>query len=88
MSWLSNTWSWIKDKFNRFEMWVADIAPGFKTKAVALIGIIGTTADALQEYLTGLPTEAYISAINRSIIFAVLFTLAFWFKRLADKRNV
>lgn len=76
---------WIKDKWNSFETWVASWMPGFKTKTVTALGAVGFYAATLQEYITGLPLSTFMNATQITITGAVLFSLAFWFRRLADK---
>lgn len=78
MSWLSNTWS-------KFETWVASWMPGFKTKTVTALGALGTAAAVLQGYVSGLPLEKFMNATQIAIASAVLFSLAYWFRSLADK---
>jgi hypothetical protein len=47
--------NWLKDKWNKFADWCASIAPGVKTKTLAVIGALGSAATMLQDYVTGLP---------------------------------
>lgn len=77
-TWITNTW-------NKFETWVASWMPGFKTYTVTALGAVGSAAGILQEYITGLPLDRFMTASQITIATAVLFTLAFWFRRLADK---
>jgi hypothetical protein len=80
-------WTWIKDKWNRFQNWVASWAPGLKTKIVTFLGAIGSFAAILQQWVTGIPLDKFVSGTTIVIVSAVLFTLAFWFRGLAN-RNV
>jgi len=73
-------WSW-----NEFNDWCATIAPGVKTKTVTALGALGSGAYALQQYVSGLPPTTFVTAEKLSIITAVLFTLAFWFRGLGER---
>ena len=81
----------IKDKWNRFESLVATWAPGLKTQIVSVLGSIGTLAGMLQEYVTGIPLDKFVSGTAASIVICVLFTLSFWLrnigKRVEDRIN-
>jgi hypothetical protein len=78
-------WTWIKDKWNRFQNWVASWAPGLKTKIATGLGAIGTFAAFAQQWVTGLPLDKFVSGTTIAIVSAVLFTLAFWFRGLANR---
>ncbi len=76
---------YLNNKRDQFEAWVATWLPGLKVKIVSTLGVIGSVAALLQEYVTGLPLGTLVSPTNLVIANIVLFTLAYWFKRLADK---
>jgi len=78
-------WTWIKDKWNRFQNWVAGWAPGLKTKIVTFLGAIGSFAAMAQQWVTGIPLDKFISGTTITIVTMVLFTLAFWFRGLASR---
>lgn len=87
---LSTIWSYIKAPFAwvqgvwlKFEAWVATFAPGLKTKVVAGLGAVGSLAASMQEYMTGLPLDKFVTGTQIAIITTVLFSLAFWFRRLS-----
>jgi hypothetical protein len=61
------------------------LAPGVKTYTVAALGAVGNAAMLLQEYVRGLPLETVTSVTTVLILNAVLFTLAFWFRGLANQ---
>lgn len=77
--------TWIKNTWDKFEAWVASWMPGFKTQTVSALGAIGSLAAVLQEYVTGLPLSTFMTGTQITIATAVLFSLAFWFRRLADR---
>lgn len=79
-------WSWLKAKWNSFEDWVASCMPGLKTKLVTGLGAVGSAAAMLQQYITGLPLDKLMTATQVTVVGIVLFTLAFWFRSLADKK--
>lgn len=81
----NNIKNWIISKRDQFESWVASWLPGMKTKIIAAVGALGMLAALLQDYITGLPLEQFISAPKLAITNAILFTLAYWTKRLSDK---
>lgn len=63
---------------------MASKLPGLKTKIVVALGALGNVSFALQEYVKGLPLDNIINARNIVILNVVLFTLAFWFRSMAD----
>jgi hypothetical protein len=78
-------WQWIKDKWNAFHNWCAKITPGVKTFLVTALGLLGNGAAAMQEYITGIPLDKFATGLQIMIINMVLFTLAFWFRSLANR---
>lgn len=84
-SWLSNTWSWIKDKYAKFEAWLNDITPGLKTRLCAGLGSVSSGAAWLQAYVTGMPTQTIVSAEKLAMASFILFTLAYFFHGLGDR---
>ena len=76
---------WIADKWHKFELWLASIAPGVKTKMIAGASTVASLASALQEFITGIPLGQIVSAEKVVIITTVLFALTFWLRRLSDK---
>lgn len=88
---LSTIWSyikapfvWVKNLWLKFEAWVATFAPGLKTKIIAGLGAIGSLAASLQEYMTGLPLDKFVTGTQIAITTTILFSLAFWFRRLSN----
>ena len=81
---MSKIWSWIKDKWNKFETWVASWAPGLKTKLASAAGAVGSGALVVQSYITGLPLDKFITGTQIAIVTAILFTLSFWFRHLTN----
>lgn len=84
-TWIKTAWSWIKGLWAKFEAWVASWAPGLKTKLISALGMLGSTAGVLQEYITGIPMDRFVSGTTVAITAAVLFTLAFWLRGLGDR---
>ena len=74
----------VKQLFLAFHRWVGSIAPGLKTKLVAALGFIGSTAGLLQEFVTGLPLSQLIGATEALLVTSVLFALAFWFRSMRN----
>lgn len=89
LTYINDLWSTaaelLKTKRDQFEAWVASWLPGMKTKIIAGLGAVGMAAAVLQEYITGLPIESLVTPTKLAMINAGLFTMAYWFKRLADK---
>lgn len=79
--------SWLKDKWNRFQNWVSTWMPGLKTKLATGLGAVGMAAGVAQEYITGLPLSTFMTATEIAIASAVLFTLSFWFRSLANRED-
>lgn len=82
---IKKIWAAWNKAWNRFDAWVARKAPGIKTKIVAAIGAVASAAATLQEYVSGLPLEHWITANNIVILNVVLFSMAFWFRGLASR---
>lgn len=78
-------WNKLTTWWDNFEGWVAEQAPGWKTKTVALLGLLGNAAYSLQEYVTHIPATKIMSVEAMGLITVVLFTLSYWFRRVADK---
>lgn len=76
--------SWVKNMWLKFESWVASFAPGLKTKIVSGLGAAASLAASMQEYMTGLPLDKFVTGTQLAIAGAVLFTLAFWFRRITN----
>lgn len=76
---------WIKDKYNRFNNWCATWMPGFKTYIVTGLGAVGSAAGILQEYVTGLPLDKFMTATQISVATVALFSLAFWARTLSNR---
>lgn len=79
--WLGNTW-------DRFEHWVASIAPGVKTHLTAALMFIGDSAFMLKDYISELPIEILTKHLTADFIMGMnlmLITLIFWFRRLGKK---
>lgn len=81
-------WVWIKDKWTRFEGWVASWMPGLKTLVVTGLGAIGSFAGVLQEYVTGLPLSEFMTSTQIAIATGLLFTLSFWFHNMSVRNNI
>lgn len=75
--------SWIKDQFVKFNAWCASWMPGLKTYLATGLGAVSATAATLQEYVTGLPLDQFMTGTKIAIVSAVLFSLSFWFRSLA-----
>jgi hypothetical protein len=84
LQWFKTAYQWLVDKWTSFEAWVYEWMPGFKTKLIAFIGIVGNAAVVLQDYITQVPLNKFVNETQLAVIGIVLFTLAFWFKRLSD----
>lgn len=84
---LSSLWEQTKLTWTRFNLWMASLMPGLKTKLVTGLGAIGSAAAMLQGYITGLPLDKLLSATQLLVLAFVLFTLAFWFRGLTDLGN-
>lgn len=85
--WLKTACVWIETKWASFEAWVASWAPGAKTRIVSGLGVLGTAAASLQDYisgLTGLPGNV-VSGTQIATASLVLFTLAFWLRGIGDR---
>ena len=76
---------WIKDKWAKFEAWVAGWAPGFKTRLVTGLGSLGTLAGFMQEYISGVPLDKFITGTQIAIVTCVLFTLSFWLRNIGKR---
>ncbi len=85
--WFKNTCLWIEDKWAKFEAWVASWMPGLKTKIVSGLGAVGGLAAYLQEYISGLPLNKFMTGTQIALASAVLFSLTFWFRGLGDRVN-
>lgn len=75
-------WEKIKKPFIRFNEWLKGKMPGLKTKVLTAIGAIGMAAGVLQEFVSGLPLSAFLTATHVAIVSAVLFALSFWARML------
>ncbi len=76
-AWISKTWT-------KFHNWCAKIAPGVKTFTVTFLGMFGSMAASLQEYVTGIPLTTFVTAEQALFITAGLFTIAFWTRWLTN----
>ena len=89
IKWFSDRWSratkWLKDKLNKFNDWMATWAPGAKTKIASGLGAVSMFAAMMQEYISGLPLDKFITGTQVAVLSAVLFTLAFWFRGLTSR---
>lgn len=86
--WFKTALLWVEDKWNKFEAWVASLMPGLKTRIVAGLGVVGSMAGVLQEYVTGLPLTEFMTATQIMIGTAILFTLTFWLRGIGERVNV
>ena len=77
--------NWLSEKWNVFQDWFASMLPGWKTKLTAFLGLLGNAAYVSQDYITGLNLSQYVTTENLMIANMVLFTMAFWFRGLADR---
>lgn len=78
-------WGWVTYAWGKFEEWVHMVAPGLKTLIASGLGAVSTFAATLQEYITGLPLDKFVSGTQIAILTTVLFTLAFWFHGMGDR---
>jgi hypothetical protein len=74
---------WLKKQWDKLEAWLTKKAPGVKTFLVTALGAVGSWAASMQEYLSGVPLDKLVKAEQALIVTAVLFTLAFWTRRLS-----
>lgn len=79
---IKSIWNAIKKPFTKMNDWLAKRMPGWKTKIITGVGAVGMAAGVLQEFLTGLPLSAFMTATQIAIASAVLFTLGFWARLL------
>lgn len=77
-TWLSNAWS-------SFEAWCDSWMPKVKTAVVTGLGVVGSGAAVLQQYITGMPTTTWVTTNQIAIASLVLFTLTFWLHGLTDR---
>jgi hypothetical protein len=77
--------NWIKTKWDNFEAWVATKLPGWKTKGLQLLTLIGVAATAVSSYLMQIPLTGIVEAKTLMIIMAVVSTLSFWLKDLGER---
>lgn len=75
----------IKTEWASFEAWLNTWFPGFKTKALLILGTIGNGAAMLQQFITGLPVTKYITTETLAGASMILYLLAFWFQNLGDR---
>jgi hypothetical protein len=75
---------WLKKQWDKLEAWLAKKAPGLKTKLIAFFGALGSVAASMQEYLTGVPLDKFVKAEQALIVTFILFTLAYWTRRLTQ----
>lgn len=75
-------WTSIKNGWAKFEAWVASWMPGFKTHIVTGLGVVGSAASILQDYVSGLPITTFMTATQLGFLSLILFTLAFWFHNM------
>lgn len=83
----SKTWfSWIQNKWAQFETWFhTSYLPGLKTRLTIYASVIGSTAATLQQYITGLPLEKFVSGQTIAISGLVLALLALWFRGMGER---
>lgn len=83
----SKTWlGWVKNKWGEFETWFhTSYLPGLKTRLTIYAGVIGSTAATLQQYITGLPLEKFVSGQTIAISGLVLALLALWFRGMGER---
>lgn len=79
---------WMGVQWRKFESWCAEIFPGAKTKTIAVLGALGNAAYAAKDYVSGLPLEKIATAETVLVMNIVLFTLAFWFRGMANSDDV
>lgn len=75
---------YINTKREDFNAWVATWLPGMKTKIVASLGAVGMFSSYMQEYISGLPLDQFVSSKTVALISGGMFTLAYWFKSLGN----
>lgn len=79
---------WLADKWNKFEDWMASIAPGVKTHVTAAAIFVGDVAYMFKDYLEQLPIEVLTKHLTADFLIGlnlILVSLIFWFRRLANK---
>ena len=82
---MKKIWNSIKKTWNKFNGWMASWAPGLKTKLATGLGAVASTAALMQEYITGLPLDKFITGTQIAVLTTVLFTMSFWFRALANR---
>lgn len=80
---MKKIWNVIKWPFVRTHEWLKKRMPGFKTKIVSALGVVGSTAALLQEYVSGIPLAALLGVTEALLVSVVLFTLTFWFRSMS-----
>lgn len=75
---------WLKDKWTAFSAWIASWFPGWKTQTVAALGAVGSLAATMQEFVSGLPLNEFVTTTQVTMITTGLFILTFWFRRLSN----
>lgn len=85
MSFLSSLWSGLKSAWAKFEAWVASWMPGLKTHIITGLGVVGSFAGVLQEYVSGLPLSTFMTGTQVLFVTGVLFSLAFWLHGIGDR---
>lgn len=75
----------VKTTWTKFEIWVHSWFPGLKTKVTLGLGILGSGAATLQEFVGGLPVTEYVSTRTMALVATGLFVLAFWFKDMGKR---
>lgn len=87
LSFLKNSWTWLKQKWLAFEVWVAKKVPGWKTQIIMALGYMSTAFASLQQTVTGLPLEEFITARSIAGMTLGLFVLGAFTKYLSNKYN-
>lgn len=78
-------WTAIKNDWMTFECWVHSWFPGFKTRAMAALGAIGTGADALYHFITGAPPIQWLDQKALAAVSFALFGLSYWFSNMGTR---
>ena len=72
----------------RFQLRVAKVLPGLKTRITTALGAIGSGSAVLLEYVKGAPLDQLISAKQLAVLGFVLFSLAYWFRSLSNNEPI
>lgn len=76
---------WIKDDWNAFETWLANKWPGFKTKALAALTVVGSGVMALLDYLNQVDITQFMTGREALYLTMAVGGLTYFFQHLRSK---